>query len=122
MRKIHIRQLVSPCVTRVRGEEASERLDSYIDAVQIAIDFDSVEIVSLSFLDGLIANLVKSHREENVIFMTNPDIEDKLARIVGIRSATVYCCSDDGIVQKIAPKFYRSQDAVFVPNKVSTRH
>lgn len=122
MRKIHIRQLASPCITRVRGEEASERLDSYIGADQIAIDFGGVEIVSLSFLDGLIARLVKAHREENVIFIINPDIEDRLARIAGIRSTTVYCCSDDGIVQKIAPKFYRPQDAVFVPDKVAARH
>lgn len=122
MRKIHIRQLASPCITRIRGEEASERLDSYIGVDQIAIDFDGVEIVSLSFLDGLIAKLVKSHKEENVIFITSPDIEDKLARIVGIRSATIYCNSNDGIVQRITPKFYRSQGAAFVPSKIALRH
>jgi len=121
MRKIHISQLVSPCVTRARGEEASNRLDSHIGTDRIAIEFDGVEMVSLSFLDGFVAGLVKSHRQEKVIFVTNPQIEEKLARISGIRNATLYCCLDGGIIQRIVPKSYRAEDAVFVPSKEAVR-
>jgi hypothetical protein len=121
MRRVNISQLAFPCVTRARGEEASKKILGYIDIDQIEVDFNSVEMVSLSFLDGFVTNLMKSTKEENVIFIINSQIEEKLSRIAGMRKATIYHCLDGKAIQPVEPKVYESNDPVFVPNKAALR-
>ena len=122
MRRVNISQLASPCVTRARGEEASKKLLGYMDIDQIEVDFNSVEMVSLSFLDGFVTNLMKIAKEKNVVFIINPQIEEKLARIAGIRKATIYHCLDGQVIQPVKPKEYEPHDSVFIPDKAVLRH
>ena len=121
MRRIDISQLAFPCVTRVRGEEAFEKLQSHIGADQIEVDFTGVEMVSFSFLDGFITNLMKIGKEKNIVLITNRQIERKLVRIAGIRNATIYHCLDGRAIQQVKPKVYKSYDSVFVSNKATIR-
>lgn len=121
MRRIDISQLAFPCVTRVRGEEAFEKLQSHIGADQIEVDFTGVEMVSFSFLDGFITNLMKIGKEKNIVFITNRQIERKLVRIAGIRNATIYHRLDGQAIQQVKPKVYKSHDSEFVPNKATLR-
>jgi len=122
MRRIAISQLAFPCVTRARGEEASKKLQDYVGVDQIEVDFNGVEMISLSFLDGFISSLMKINKEKNVVLVINPQIKEKLARIAGLRNATIYHCLNGRAIQQIRPRLYESHDSVFIPNKAALRH
>ena len=119
MRKhIHISQLSSPCITRWRGQEAGEKLQGYLEDEPIEIDLNEVEMVSLSFLDGLVSYLLTLGSMDKVIFRaSDPMVEDKLARVAGIRLAPLFYRVGDGDIRQLVPKHTISKKPTFVPSK-----
>ena len=122
MRRVHISQLVSPCITRARGEEAGEKLQRYTDVEHIEVDLGDIEMVSLSFLDGLISHFLRLGREQNIVFQIDtPTLEDKLARVAGIRHAIIYYRYGEREIQQAEPKLIDSHKATFMVTKDALR-
>jgi len=118
MKNIHISELSKICATRKRAQEASSRLQPYLKSGVVEIDLDSVEILSTSFLDELILQLMKADGMEKVIFKCSTSIiEDKLARISGIRDAKVYYRFRNDRIHEITPKPLEPLKATFVATK-----
>lgn len=104
-KSIHISQLSSRCVTRSRGKEAGEKLQKYLESGPVEIDLCDVEIMSMSFLDGLITQLLASANTDMIIFrIDDPMVRDKLARIAEIRSACLFHRTNTGKVRRVVPK------------------
>jgi len=123
MTRIHISQLAFPCVTRARGEEAGKKLQNSVETDQIEVDFNDVEMVSLSFLDGFVSNLISSDKENDIVFIVNDQlIRDKLAKIAGMRNTSVRYCVEGQAIRRIKPKAFNSYSSVFMPRKADLRH
>jgi hypothetical protein len=119
---VHIGQLAYPCVTRVRGEEAATKLQRQVGINHIEVDLSGVDMVSLSFLDGLISHFLRLGKETDFIFkIDTPILEEKLARVAGIRNTTIHFHYDEKKIRRIKPKFSRPQKPVFIPTKEDFR-
>lgn len=115
---IHIEQIEQPCITRHRGHKAFFKLQKFLETETVEIDFRSCEIVSLSFLDELVTHISESFDLEKVIFIVpNRAIEDKLARIAGLRNVTILCCLGTENTHRVEPKFPAMEKASFIRNK-----
>ena len=120
MNTIHISELSETCATRIRGHKASRRLKPYLRKGKVEIKLDGVEILSTSFLDELIAQLIKAGNTEKVIFKNGSSmVKDKLARISGIRNTTIYYQSRNGRIHEIHPKPFEPLRATFASRKPS---
>lgn len=118
MKSIHISDLSKICVTRKRGQEAISKLKPYLKSGIVEIDLDSTEVVSTSFLDELILRLVKMASIEKVVFKCSTSIlEDKLARISGIRNTKINYQFNNGQCKVITPKPFEPLKASFVKTK-----
>lgn len=118
MKSVYISELSKICVTRKRAQEASSRLQPYLKSGIVEIDLDSVEVVSTSFLDELILQLVKADSIEKVVFKCSTSIiEDKLARISGIRATKAYYRFGNGRIHEITPKPLEPLKITFVATK-----
>ena len=118
MKSIRISELSKICATRRRGQEASSRLEPYLKSGMVDIDLDDVEVVSTSFLDELILHLVKIDSIEKVVFKCSTSIlEDKLARISGIRNTKINYQLNGGQCKVITPRPFEPLKASFVKTK-----
>lgn len=118
MKSIHISELSKICATRRRGQEASSRLEPYLKSGMVEIDLDDVEVISTSFLDELILHLVNIGSIEKVVFKCSTSIlEDKLARISGIRNTKINYQFNSGRCKVITPKPFEPLKASFVNTK-----
>lgn len=89
--QIHINRLTPSCVTRARGEEAAKKLYAHSGTKPVEVDLSGIEMISLSFLDGLLFSFCKSSNKKRIIFyIDSPDTENKLARIAGMRHITIH--------------------------------
>lgn len=123
MKSIHISELSRICATRRRGQEASSRLQPYLKRGVVEIDLDDVEILSTSFLDELISQLVKVNSIEKVVFKCSTSIlEDKLARISGIRNTKICFRFRNGQSYEITPKPFEPLKANFIATKSTLVH
>ena len=118
--KIHIGELVQPCVTRTRGEEAAKKLHGLLHAGSVELDLDCMEMISMSFLDGLISVLLAASELGKVTFQTNESSTKlKLRRVAGIRSSPIFCRSTHRTVRKLIPNYHEPVKASFVYSKSS---
>jgi len=114
--QVHITQLVPYCVTRARGEEAAKRLRRHHGTKPIEVDLSGVEMVSLSFLDGFLSYFRHLGKERNIVFnIDSPDVEEKLARIAGIRCSAIYCHFVNQKVQRVEPRLVNLPKAILIP-------
>ena len=121
MKSIRISELSKICATRRRGQEASSRLQAYLKRGLVEIDLDDVEILSTSFLDELISQLVETDRIEKVVFKCSTSaLEDKLARISGIRNTKIYYRLRNSRSHEIVPKPFEPPKVTFMAKKTAT--
>lgn len=101
---IHMHELARPCLTRRRGEEVYSRLQSGSYADPIEVDLNGVDLLSMSFLDGLIAKLLSANEASRITFVTDDEaVLHKLARIAEIRDAKLYYREDRSPIRHITP-------------------
>lgn len=84
---IDIKALTPHLITRRRGFEAYKNLVERIKSDDIEIVLTDAKVLSSSFLDELIRRIEMSDYSLNVTFLVDdPAIENKLARIAGVRN------------------------------------
>ena len=116
--RIFIERLVQPCITRNRGKEAFNKMQEYLIAASVEIDFSNCEMVSLSFLDELIIQIHRNFKLSNVVFrVPNQLIEDRLARISGFRRVTIYSRINNKAIHEVTPQLPIPEKANFVSSK-----
>ena len=119
-RDIRVLDLGSPCLTRKKGQEAARLLRPQIDAQTTMLDLNGVEMLSFSFLDGLIAELTAEVNAARLVFHADdPDVIDKLARIAAIRNICVFNQDTRRQARPLAPTPLRKSDALFTATKVA---
>ena len=105
MKSIPMKQLCSACVTRRRGQEAATKLRGQMPLQPVEIDLSDVQMVSASFLDELVCQLMPYVGSGNIVFrVTDADMERKLQQVAGIRSAPLFCRSGSGDIHQVIPK------------------
>ena len=112
---VDVNELSSRFLSRERGHEAAEKLeDDYVDVERICINLDASDVVSLSFLDGLILALNQKNMLTKVVFNTQKsDVLGKLSCIAGAREVAIY----DASLTKITPMLPKEEKLSFVKNK-----
>jgi len=115
---LRVTDLSSVCSTRKRGLEAWENLKRHLGADSIEIDLGNVDIVSFSFLDELIRQIVAGKVDpRGIIFKaSDPAVMDKLERVAAIRHVSFQSRSD-GQLSQIVPKPPLSSRTTFVSEK-----
>ena len=104
VKQVHISQLSSSSLTRIRGQEAYERLLPIVQKEQVEIDLTGVAALSMSFLDGLVSQLLTSGHSERTTFVADEKpVLDKLSRIADIRHAVLYFRSTNSPRRLIVP-------------------
>lgn len=115
---VKISELASPCLTRRRGKDAAKKLKQMVGTQMAEIDIDDVEMLSLSFLDGLISELVTSGLEASVVFRTsNQESIAKLQHIAAIRPVSLSFQSGDQAVRLVTPRPTAGGEPVFAEEK-----
>jgi hypothetical protein len=88
---VHITELASPCLTRQRGKEAYRNLVPYLHAGQVDVILDGVEMLSLSYLDGIVNSLIATGSTGDVTFVVSDQrFMNKLARVAEIRQTKLF--------------------------------
>ena len=86
-----ITELASATITRSRGHEAYHKLQGCLAGGAVEIDLSGTELLSMSFLDEIVAKLQESGQLDRVTFLAaDPSAQQKLARIAGIRNTSVF--------------------------------
>ena len=117
--QLHVSDLSSPCITRARGQLAAERLLSYLTTDSVEIDLNDVEMLSTSFLDGLVSHLPAQDIKNKVTFLVNdPIVKNKLARVAAVRHIDLYYCSHNNKRRTVNWKSPSSLKAVFADTKM----
>lgn len=117
--RVEINQLAFPCIARRRGEEAYVALLTYLRNGPVDVVLDEAGIVSTSFLDAIVCNLSRAGQTDAVTFVSgDPSILDKLARVSGARSATVYTRSANGRRRRVTPMMSTEYKPEFVTDKI----
>ena len=116
---VNINQLSKPCISRARGNEAGEKIAQLIDQYNsLEIDLQGVELISLSYLDGIITRLLVSNNLEKVIFVTNERQHlDKLSQISSLRGISIYHRTLEKQPQIVTPKRQPPTKLVYVEHK-----
>ena len=84
-RRLHVSDLGMPTLTRTRGREAYRDWREQWREGSATILLDGVTMLSLSFLDGLVLELLAAGELERVTFETRePRTQDKLTRVAGL--------------------------------------
>lgn len=88
---VPISQLTPRTVTRPRGEEAYQKLQELLRAGAVEVDLSSATLLSFSFLDGLILQILDNHQLERITFVApDPGLQRKLAQVAGVRKVTIF--------------------------------
>ncbi len=93
---IDVSELTKSTITRERGNEAFENLEKIIKDNSpdiVTIDLTISDMVSLSFLDGIIVNIQKKlglRRVKICFIVKNEDILKKLKKVVTLRGFKGY--------------------------------
>jgi hypothetical protein len=100
---IDVRSLSHQFSTRHRGEEAYKKLAPTLSGnQQVVVDFDGVELVSPSFIDGLLLRLIE--HQQMVYFKANkPRIVERLRRIGRLRKVTLMIWNPGDYVEALKP-------------------
>lgn len=118
IRPIPLPQLSSSFATRSRGAEAYSRLLPLLKDGPVVLNFDGVDVMPVSFLDGLILKLIEGGYANHVSFMTDDArTKEKLQRVSGLRGVDVFVCGPNGRLETLEPKFSSTPHAQFSPEK-----
>ena len=119
-RDIQIIDLGSPCVTRKRGQEAAKLLKTQLDAQSTILDLNGVEMLSFSFLDGLISDLTAEVNAARLVFHADdPEVIDKLARIAAIRNICIFTRGTRRRARPVVPMPPQTSSVLFAPTKTA---
>ena len=100
--KVELTELSSGFTTRRRGEEAYQRLLPKLRHGAVVLRLDGTDVLSASFLDGLLLKLVNDGHHGNVVFVTsNPLTKTKLERLSGTRSVDIRLMNSRGIPRTV---------------------
>lgn len=118
---LNVSELSRVLTTRGRGTEAYHEFASHFKEGPVALDLDDAEVISASFLDGLLLRLIEDKLLNSVSFKTsNPRFYTRLQRISADRQVDIHRYRD-GCVEKIeplqAPKLLRSKFSGIKPVK-----
>lgn len=104
---VSITQLVPATVTRPRGEEAYRKLQASLSAEVVEVDLNGAKLLSFSFLDGLILQLLEANELGKVTFVAaDPETQRKLAQVAGIRKVEIFFRTEQGKPRRrVQPKF-----------------
>jgi hypothetical protein len=101
---IHIGELASPCLTRQRGKEAYIRLADRLRSGSVDLVLDGAGMLSLSYLDGLINDLISANHTDHVTFIASDEKSlNKLSRIAKIRAVRLFYRPSTEINRKEIP-------------------
>jgi hypothetical protein len=99
---VSITQLAPKTVTRPRGEEAYQKLREHLLSEIVEVDLSSAKLLSFSFLDGLILQLVENNQLEMITFVApDPELQRKLAQVAGVRSVKIFFREKKGEPRRI---------------------
>jgi hypothetical protein len=100
--EVALKRLAPAFTTRARGEEAYRKLLPILKDGSVVLVIDDPDIPSSSFLDGLLLQLLKYDRLDDVVFAVSDDwTRRNLARISGTRSIDVRVTNALGAARKI---------------------
>ena len=121
----HSVDLVKLChsfTTRRRGEEAYDALLPELHGGTVELNLDGVDVLSASFLDGLLLSLIGGGHLESVLFRsTDPRTTTRLERLSGVRDVDIYSVDLQGRIQKVKrrqPNHFRARFADRKPEPV----
>ena len=98
--KVALTGLSTGFTTRKRGEEAYEKLLPELLNGPIVLDLDGTDVLSTSFLDGLLLQLKNDDHIGNVVFATSdPLTKIRLERLGGARSVDIRLMNARGIAR-----------------------
>ncbi len=90
VQRVDVKSLSPSTITRARGEEAFKKLRELLERGAVELQLDSVDLLSMSFLDEIVRLLASRRQTEQVTFVTDdPATMDKLERIAAVRSADI---------------------------------
>ena len=111
-RMISLLDLSPAFSTRKRGAETYFKLLPLLQDGPVVLDLDGIELMPVSFLDGLMLRLMESGHAEDVTFKaTNSLAIDKLRRLSGLRDVDIFLHRPSGRGEKLEP---RTPDALQV--------
>ena len=90
--RLHVKTLVRSMITRARGQEVYEHLESYLHSNSvIEIDLSGEDPLGMSFLDEVIRHLSEAGHLSRIIFLVEKtEVLHKLARIADIRRVDIH--------------------------------
>jgi hypothetical protein len=109
-----------PTATRPRGEEAYRRLRQRWTEERLAVLLDGVPLLSLSFLDELIAGLLRAGELDRVTFVTaQARTREKLARVAALHPEAAIFVRMPGTpeAERVAPQPFESNGPIPVRPK-----
>ena len=90
-RMISLLDLSPAFSTRKRGAETYFKLLPLLQDGPVVLDLDGIDLMPVSFLDGLMLRLMESGHAEDVSFKaTNSLAIDKLRRLSGLRDVDIF--------------------------------
>ena len=100
--KVSLTELSTGFSTRKRGEEAYEKLLPKLLDRTLVLDLDGTNVLSTSFLDGLLLQLINNDYLSNVVFATSdPLTKIRLERLSGARAADIRLVNSRGIARRV---------------------
>ena len=104
-RMISLLNLSPAFSTRKRGAETYFKLLPLLQDGPVVLDLDGIELMPVSFLDGLMLRLMESGHAEDVSFKaTNSLAIDKLRRLSGLRGVDIFLHRPSGRLEKLEPR------------------
>ncbi len=102
---IHIGDITERGLLRRRGEQAYERLSSYLETGDVEVNLDGLRSLSMSFMDGIISMLVDNDQLDKVTFVTDNRVTlEDLSTISGFRNTSIFYRSSDQNERAPVPK------------------
>ena len=104
-RMVSLLELSPAFSTRKRGAETYAKLLPFLQDGPVVLDLDGIDLMPVSFLDGLMLRLMESGHADNVSFKASDSIAvDKLRRLSGLRGVDIFLHQPSGGLQKLEPR------------------
>jgi len=118
-KEIYINQLCDNCVTREKGNWVAQLLTNIIGDSQTVLVLDGTDLLSMSFLDGMISNVSKDAEKYNcLVFRTTNEVTvGKLTNIAAIRSLPIKFLDTNRKIETLEPKKTQTYKVSFVGTK-----
>ena len=113
--RLRLDQFSPCCVSRRRGEEAYDALKNHLNTGTVELELGGSDIISTSFLDGLVSKLLVNGETELVTFVTDDTRHiEKLKRISGLRSAILYSRASGQTQSQVPPSDIAKEEPILV--------